>query len=349
MLSPDNYVHPGLGPDGYNRYAYAGNNPLKYVDPSGEVVISSVLIGMAVGAAIGAASSSVMYTVMAGQNFTWDGLGRAALLGGISGAISGGIGALGAGSAFGQSLAFGVMRQSAGNISARLIMGEPLSTGMVVGGLASGLINGAIPGFTGVDGGPLANIGAELFYNASRGAMGGGIGGVIGAALDGGDLGQGMVNGAISGGIAAAVHTSLVMASWGIAFVPKENYGYTGKYPPVYRSGGIISAVILGRFEGTGIAVGRNLVVYRYRSKTWANFNGYKTIADGNQFLLAHETAHYHQQVNMGFAPFYAKAIAAQIIYSLGGANPYETPGTLEYGAEEYAKNYVFMKNNSFH
>ena len=39
MLSPDNYVHPGLGPDGYNRYAYAGNNPLKYVDPSGEVII----------------------------------------------------------------------------------------------------------------------------------------------------------------------------------------------------------------------------------------------------------------------------------------------------------------------
>ena len=27
MLSPDNYVHPSLGPDGYNRYAYAGNNP----------------------------------------------------------------------------------------------------------------------------------------------------------------------------------------------------------------------------------------------------------------------------------------------------------------------------------
>ena len=34
MLSPDNYVQSGA--QGYNRYTYANNNPLKYTDPDGE-------------------------------------------------------------------------------------------------------------------------------------------------------------------------------------------------------------------------------------------------------------------------------------------------------------------------
>ena len=38
LLSADNYVQGGLGTQGYNRYSYAGNNPLKYTDPSGEVL-----------------------------------------------------------------------------------------------------------------------------------------------------------------------------------------------------------------------------------------------------------------------------------------------------------------------
>jgi hypothetical protein len=45
MLSPDHYVHAGLGAGGFNRYAYAGNNPLKYVDPSGEEPITLLIIG----------------------------------------------------------------------------------------------------------------------------------------------------------------------------------------------------------------------------------------------------------------------------------------------------------------
>ncbi len=36
MLSADNYVQGALGTQGYNRYSYAGNNPMKYTDPDGE-------------------------------------------------------------------------------------------------------------------------------------------------------------------------------------------------------------------------------------------------------------------------------------------------------------------------
>ncbi len=36
MLSPDNYVQNPENTQNYNRYSYCMNNPLKYVDPSGE-------------------------------------------------------------------------------------------------------------------------------------------------------------------------------------------------------------------------------------------------------------------------------------------------------------------------
>lgn len=37
MLSVDNYVQAPLSSQGYNRYSYVFNNPLKYIDPSGEM------------------------------------------------------------------------------------------------------------------------------------------------------------------------------------------------------------------------------------------------------------------------------------------------------------------------
>lgn len=54
MLGVDNYVQSGLGTQGFNRYTYAGNNPLKYTDPSGDF-IWFVLAGAAAGAYVGGA------------------------------------------------------------------------------------------------------------------------------------------------------------------------------------------------------------------------------------------------------------------------------------------------------
>jgi len=50
MISADNYVHSGSGSQGFNRYTYALNNPLKYTDPDGEYV--HLILGGIKGGAI---------------------------------------------------------------------------------------------------------------------------------------------------------------------------------------------------------------------------------------------------------------------------------------------------------
>ncbi|GIV26479.1 MAG: hypothetical protein KatS3mg027_0293 [Bacteroidia bacterium] len=44
MLSPDNFVQDATSTQGYNRFAYAYNNPLKYTDPSGEFLVEAAAI-----------------------------------------------------------------------------------------------------------------------------------------------------------------------------------------------------------------------------------------------------------------------------------------------------------------
>ena len=52
FLAPDSYVQAPEMSMNFNRYAYCMNNPLKYVDPTGEVSIVAVLIGAAIGGTI---------------------------------------------------------------------------------------------------------------------------------------------------------------------------------------------------------------------------------------------------------------------------------------------------------
>lgn len=66
---------------GFNRYAYANNNPYKYTDPDGEFV--QVLIG-AVAGAIGEAASQAIE----GKGFNGEKIAASALMGGITGGAS---------------------------------------------------------------------------------------------------------------------------------------------------------------------------------------------------------------------------------------------------------------------
>lgn len=93
MLSTDNYVQNPGSTQGMNRYTYAMNNPLRYTDPSGEIaIVDDILIGATIGAIVGVITNGVGNTIH-NQPF-FQGAGKAALWGGVAGALSGGIGGL---------------------------------------------------------------------------------------------------------------------------------------------------------------------------------------------------------------------------------------------------------------
>jgi RHS repeat-associated protein len=92
MLSPDNYVQEPLFSQSYNRYSYVWNNPLRYTDPSGEIVWAPIIIGAAVGTYIGGTMANGTYNP--GQwdytsGRTWGYMAGGALVGAASGYVGG--------------------------------------------------------------------------------------------------------------------------------------------------------------------------------------------------------------------------------------------------------------------
>jgi RHS repeat-associated protein len=55
----------GSGTQGFNRYSYALNNPLKYTDPSGNFIFAPVLIGAAIGAVVGGFGNLIAHNIAA--------------------------------------------------------------------------------------------------------------------------------------------------------------------------------------------------------------------------------------------------------------------------------------------
>ncbi len=86
FLSPDNYVQFPDYSQSLNRYSYALNNPLAYVDPEGELAwFVPVIIGAVVGAYTGASIQSGTAAFWEWEQDAWQG----AIVGGIIGATVG--------------------------------------------------------------------------------------------------------------------------------------------------------------------------------------------------------------------------------------------------------------------
>ncbi len=89
FLSPDNYIQEPFSTQSFNRFGYVWNNPLKFTDPSGEVLWVAVIIG----AVIGGTSAAIRE----GSNFGDILMGT--LIGGIAAGVGAGVGNLVAGGA----------------------------------------------------------------------------------------------------------------------------------------------------------------------------------------------------------------------------------------------------------
>lgn len=133
FFSPDNYVQAPDNSQNFNRYSYCLNNPLKYTDPSGEV-ISTATAMMIVGVA-----SSMMFAAHNQENI-WK-------AGGI--ALLSSIGTYGIGSACNALAKTGMSAMSKVLINAGMhglnsgliyvMKGEDFGSGFVSGALSSGI------------------------------------------------------------------------------------------------------------------------------------------------------------------------------------------------------------------
>ncbi len=169
FFSPDNFVQAPGFTQSYNRYSYCLNNPLQYVDPSGEFAWIPIVVGAVFGMVQGA--------IIASQ--------KAETAGGWVGYILGG-GAIGALSGF------------AGSAVASM------GTGIGLASMASGAISGA--GFGGLSSTGLdaSHVASSVFWGAFSGAISGMVGGWTASAIGG--TGGAFVGGAVSGALGSWMH-----------------------------------------------------------------------------------------------------------------------------------------------
>jgi hypothetical protein len=213
FLSPDNYVQDPFNTQNYNRYGYVWNNPLLFVDPSGEFgFVAAILIGAAVGILVNGINN-----ISHGIPF-WYGAGKSGTMGAVSGAISFGIGSI-ATEAFQASMTFGKALFEAGlhGITGGMmseIQGGNFDSGFAAGAVSS-LVSSAIQGL-----GETGEIGTNAKGDsyAVKNAFGkspeykavmiaaGGLSGGLSSAIAGGKFWDGVKQGLITSGLNHLAH-----------------------------------------------------------------------------------------------------------------------------------------------
>ena len=96
FLSPDDYVQMPMSPQGFNRYSYCMNNPMRYTDPSGELPwLVPMIAGAIIGAYTGASIHSHTAALWNWKSDAWKGAIPGAIIGASLGYSLGSAGASG--------------------------------------------------------------------------------------------------------------------------------------------------------------------------------------------------------------------------------------------------------------
>jgi RHS repeat-associated protein len=310
-----------LGPDPagqfFNPYSYGGDG-LNYVDPNGEFIFAAI----AIGAGLALATKLVSDAVSRGDDWhkfnrsfdssrDWAELGKTAIIGGVSGAFTAGLGSLGT------TLGTNIFYSTLGSISSYgatgWLSGGYSTEGFLAAGLG-GALGGFLPTYGGLNnlsGGALASnaavsIGGEIAYGSARGALTQGvIRGTI-SGIRGEGFGNGFVQGAKQGAISGLVGTSVGIAYGGYLYntgyegiLGKEFGDYNSLYNPGFRQGGALGLVnsLTGTFGVTDQLTGKVNI------NTGANSARDLIDNKGTLHTLAHEFSHVNDPYQQGLFP----------------------------------------------
>ena len=138
MMSPDNYVPDPFNTQAYNRYGYVMNNPFKYNDPSGEIIVP-IIVGALFGAFVGATQADLNDMPVIAGAF------KGAFIGAVGGTIGGSLaGAFSSWGAVGGGMAQGFIAGfTTGGLGAAL-NGSNIFSGAITGAISGALVGGAI-------------------------------------------------------------------------------------------------------------------------------------------------------------------------------------------------------------
>lgn len=319
VVSPDNVVSTPQSTQGYNRYSYVHNNPLRYTDPDGNI---PVLAAVAIGAAVGVLGNGIN-NAMHHRNF-FDGAGKAAAFGAIGGLVSAGIGSLA--QLAPTALDAAVIQMNLHGLSAGFISfaqgGNPVS------GFVSGATSSVVGSFS-----------IHLGGGASATLLGGALSGGVGAAISGGDFWMGVQQGLITTGLNHLAHEMV--------------FGMYGGGDPIIKNPSVLSKPIEFKqteFDGAGLALfgllREGVEQTLFNSEGWYDFRKGKTYSHkfhGNQHTGLRKSAiSYSSKLNilgrwLGIFNQYqtfsnASALGVTRTFAETGVNVYSTFGGL-YGA----------------
>jgi len=168
FITADTIVQAPYDPQSLNRYAYARNNAIKYIDPNGRWFWVAIIVGAILGGVTAAVNDQPI----------WKGI----LMGALGGML---VGAGAAGFGFWGAVAAGMFAGAANSAA----FGGNIGFGALCGGIGAGLGYGLGSWASGWENG---SFWGELGGAAFAGAVAGGVG----AELSGGNFGQGAWMGA---------------------------------------------------------------------------------------------------------------------------------------------------------
>lgn len=201
FLQPDNFIQDPANTQNYNRYGYVLNNPLKYIDPSGEELISFG-VAVCIGAII-AATTYTLTALLADVPFNVEGLAKATFIGAASAAVTYGIGSA-AGTISNFYIRAGVSAVAHGAFQGTM---TSVSGGKFWSGFAAGALS-SIAASAWSGGGSTSDYhGAGNFAKSGVGMVSfGTVSGGVGAQLTGGNFWQGAATGLVVSGLNHYAH-----------------------------------------------------------------------------------------------------------------------------------------------